>query len=200
LDAGRLHGRGGKFGRLRADKGSFLHERPAFDALLEKLVSALIAFFRMQIEAGPMRSRYSTRGAALSRAGLRGRVAPMDPTDCRCASRRASRDSFCKGRAAHVRATRPRASASWGWTGQRTSRQRTKGQPSPGGRAARSPFKETSTPCSSTRHRRPSGANRRGSLNPCAESRAIFLTSVTGFFRRKLECVEALVETVCSWR
>jgi uroporphyrinogen decarboxylase len=33
-------------------KGLFYADRPAFDALLEKLVSALIAFFRMQIEAG----------------------------------------------------------------------------------------------------------------------------------------------------
>ena len=33
-------------------KGLFYTDRPAFDALLEKLVSALISYFRMQIEAG----------------------------------------------------------------------------------------------------------------------------------------------------
>jgi uroporphyrinogen decarboxylase len=33
-------------------KGLFYTDRPAFDALLEKLVSALIAYFRMQIDAG----------------------------------------------------------------------------------------------------------------------------------------------------
>jgi uroporphyrinogen decarboxylase len=184
-------------------KGLFYTERPAFDALLEKLVSALIAFFRMQIEAGADAIQiFDSWGGII--AGGDYEAASLQWIQRIVAALPAGLPVilFAKGAAAHVRAHAAAGVRVLGldWTADLAAAHE-KANPSPGGRAASvavqgnlDPVLLNTTP----------EAVRRESTRLLESMRGkpghIFNLGHGILPGAKLECVEALVETVCSWR